>query len=116
MKTRQTTAKPNPGARIRPAAARALALLCAMALWLGTLAGAASNLYEDLKRAVSFGIPVREAVRAATLTPAGVIGMEGEIGSLDAGKRADFLVCGPDLELKQVYVWGCILRKNAAER
>ena len=82
----------------------------------GTLAGAASNLYEDLKRAVSFGIPVREAVRAATLTPAGVIGMEGEIGSLDAGKRADFLVCGPDLELKQVYVGGCILRKNAAER
>ena len=72
----------------------------------GTLAGASSNLYEDLKRAVSFGIPVREAVRAATLTPAGVIGMEGEIGSLDAGKRADFLVCGPDLELKQVYVGG----------
>ena len=72
----------------------------------GTIAGAASNLYRDLRNAIAFGIPAEEAVRAATLTPARVLGAEGEIGSIAPGRKADFLVCGADWELQQVYLGG----------
>jgi N-acetylglucosamine-6-phosphate deacetylase len=38
------------------------------------------------------GIPVVEAVRMTTLTPARIIGVERDIGSLEPGKRADLVV------------------------
>lgn len=72
----------------------------------GTLAGSAVNLFDCVKNAVSFSIPLQEAIAAATIRPARVIGCDREAGSLEAGKKADFLVCSPDLELEQVYVRG----------
>lgn len=72
----------------------------------GTLAGASANLYEDLVNAIHFGIKVEDAVTAATLTPAREAGMDDEVGSLDAGKKADFLVCDPQWNLQQVYIGG----------
>ena len=72
----------------------------------GTLAGASANLYEDLVNAIHFGIKVEDAITAATLTPAREAGMDDEVGSLDAGKKADFLVCDPQWNLQQVYIGG----------
>ena len=72
----------------------------------GTIAGAASDLYQDLRNAISFGIDRDEAIRAATIRPAREIGCEAEIGSIEAGKRADFVVCGVDLEREAVYIGG----------
>ena len=69
----------------------------------GTIAGAASNLYQDLLNAVAFGVPQEEAVTAATLTPAREIGADGQVGSLEEGKLADFVVC--DRELNALSVW-----------
>ncbi len=37
-------------------------------------------------------IPLVEAVRMVTLTPARIIGVDGEIGSLESGKRADLVL------------------------
>ena len=72
----------------------------------GTIAGAASNLFRDLRNAVSFGIPEETAILAATLTPARELGREDEIGSLAPGRFADFLLCGEDLSLRAVYMGG----------
>ena len=72
----------------------------------GTIAGAAANLFQDLRNALAFGIPEREAVTAATLTPARELGREDEIGSLAPGRYADFLVCGEALSLQAVYMGG----------
>lgn len=72
----------------------------------GTIAGAASNLYEDMRSAISFGIPKEEAIRAATILPAREAGVDMEIGSIEAGKLADFAVCAEDLTLRQVYIGG----------
>ena len=72
----------------------------------GTIAGAASDLYQDLRNAISFGIDRDEVIRAATIRPAREIGCEAEIGSIEAGKRADFVVCGVDLEREAVYIGG----------
>ncbi len=52
------------------------------------------------------GVPLPEAVRMATLTPARVLGVEKEIGSLEVGKRADFVVMDTGLNVRQVYVGG----------
>jgi len=72
----------------------------------GTIAGAASNLYADMLNAVSFGIPESVAITAATLTPAKEIRRDSEIGSIEKGKLADFVVCGEKLERREVYIGG----------
>ncbi|MBR6740187.1 MAG: N-acetylglucosamine-6-phosphate deacetylase [Clostridia bacterium] len=73
----------------------------------GTIAGSATNLTDGVRNCVRFGIPLEDAVRAASLVPAGEIGLEGEIGSLEVGKRADFILLSQkDLALKGVFVGG----------
>ena len=72
----------------------------------GTIAGAASDLYTDFLNAVRFGIPPEDAVRAATWNPACEIGRQREIGSIEAGKCADFVVCAEDFRRLAVYIDG----------
>ena len=62
----------------------------------GTLAGSATNLFDCMKNAISFGIPEEDAVRAATYNPARAIGSEREVGSIAPGLRADFVICAPE--------------------
>ena len=52
------------------------------------------------------GVPLPEAVRMASLTPARILGVEDEVGSLEAGKRADLVVLDAELDVRQVYVGG----------
>lgn len=72
----------------------------------GTIAGSATSLFDCMKRAISFGIPAEEAITAATLTPAKILGIDDELGSVADGKIADFIVVTPEYELKQVYMSG----------
>lgn len=72
----------------------------------GTIAGAASDLYADMLNAIAFGIPCDEAIRAATIRPAREIGCESEIGSIEPGKLADFVVCDGELHPLSVYIGG----------
>jgi N-acetylglucosamine-6-phosphate deacetylase len=51
-------------------------------------------------------LPLPEAVRMASLTPARILGVEAEIGSLEVGKRADLVVLDNELNVRQVYVGG----------
>ena len=72
----------------------------------GTIACSASNLYSCMTNAISFGIPEADAVRAATWNPACAIGAESIVGSIEPGKRADFLICSPDYTQKRVFLAG----------
>lgn len=72
----------------------------------GTIAGSATNLYLCMQKAISFGIPVETAIRAATIIPARQIGREAQIGSIEPGKLADFVVCDNALYARQVYLGG----------
>ena len=69
----------------------------------GTIAGSVTNLHQEIKNLVSFGVPFEQAVKAATLIPARAIGMEQEIGSIAPGKRADLVVLDKNLEIVAVY-------------
>lgn len=68
----------------------------------GTIAGSVTNLYDCMRTAVSFGIPLEEAVAAATINPAKSIGIYDTVGSITPGKRADVLLVNEDLELVRV--------------
>lgn len=72
----------------------------------GTIAGSASNLYDCMLNVISFGIPRETAVASATIIPAEEIGCAEEIGSIEPGKLADFVVCDEALNRKAVYIGG----------
>lgn len=72
----------------------------------GTIAGSATNLFDCMVKAISFGIAPEDAVRAATWNPACAIGAQEEVGSITEGKLADFVVCGSDFARKEVYIGG----------
>jgi N-acetylglucosamine-6-phosphate deacetylase len=52
------------------------------------------------------GVPLVEAVRMASLTPARIAGWDAEVGSIAVGKRADLVVLDDDLRVRQVYQAG----------
>ena len=71
-----------------------------------TIAGSSIHLMEGLRRAVSFGIPLENAVTAATLTPARSIGVDHVVGSIETGKAADLVLLSKDLEVQAVFLDG----------
>lgn len=78
----------------------------------GAIAGSAADLYQCMRRAVSFGIPRERAVWAATALPARVIGRESETGAIADGRAADFVICGGELEPEAVYLGGKRLEQS----
>ena len=72
----------------------------------GTIAGSVTNLYECMRRAIAFGIPEEDAIRAATYNPACAIGADDMIGSIETGKYADFIVCSEDYTKKKIFRGG----------
>ena len=52
------------------------------------------------------GLEMDEVSRILCLQPAELIGMEKEIGSIEAGKKADLVVCNDNIDIKEVYIGG----------
>lgn len=70
----------------------------------GTLAGSIISLTDGMRNAVKFGIPLCNAVYAATTAPALSVGLD--VGSLASGRIADIAVLNGELDLIDVYVAG----------
>ena len=68
----------------------------------GAIAGSTLTMARAVRYAVRHvGLPLEEAVRAATATPAAMLGLEG-VGALVPGHRADLVVLDADLEVRRV--------------
>lgn len=67
-----------------------------------TLAGSASNLFDCMRNAVHFGIPLEHAIQAVTANPAKSIGIFDRVGSLAPGKKADILLMDQSLNLVKI--------------
>jgi imidazolonepropionase-like amidohydrolase len=50
------------------------------------------NLPYEAAFAVSYGLPEEEGLKAITLYPAQILGADGELGSIDVGKRANLVL------------------------
>lgn len=72
----------------------------------GTLAGSVTDLMGCVRQAVAFGIPLADAIRAAALNPAQVLGIDSRCGTLDAGKTANLVVLDEALEIKAILFHG----------
>ena len=72
----------------------------------GTIAGAATNLFDGMRNAILFGIPEEDAVRAATANPAAALNATDRVGSIATGKQADFIICRGDYTGKRVFLAG----------
>lgn len=58
----------------------------------GRLAGSVSSVAEGVRNLVSIGVPLEDAIRAATINPARVIGVGQMTGSIEEGKLADITI------------------------
>jgi N-acetylglucosamine-6-phosphate deacetylase len=71
----------------------------------GVLAGSVLTMIEALRNMLELGVPFEDAVEAATVTPARVLG-EAELGRLDVGLPADVVVLNDRAEIQRVLVAG----------
>jgi len=69
------------------------------------LAGSALPMIEAVRNVHGLGIPLADAVAAATAVPARVLG-KPELGRLDIGLPADLVVLDDNLEIERVCVGG----------
>ena len=73
----------------------------------GTLAGAHLDMASAVRNAVRLGkLPLDDALRAASLTPAKFLGLERERGALVRDARADMAALTPDLDVIGTWVDG----------
>jgi len=62
------------------------------------------TMIRNMKR--DTGAPLPDIIRMATQTPAERVGYDREIGSLEAGKRADLVLLDRELAVKRVFIGG----------
>jgi N-acetylglucosamine-6-phosphate deacetylase len=70
-----------------------------------TLAGSSIALLDAVRNVVRFGLPLADAVYAATTAPAQAVGL-GDVGVIRTGAAADLLLLDRDLALQAVFVDG----------
>lgn len=71
-----------------------------------TLAGSSTNLLEEVKNLVRFGIRLEDAVYAVTQAPAKAVRLDHQIGAIAVGLQADLLILDENLALQSVYIDG----------
>jgi len=74
----------------------------------GALAGGTAHLLDVVRTTVAGGVPLVDAVRAASTTPAEVLG-DVRIGALEAGRRADVVVTDDELRVVEVMRAGTVV-------
>ena len=75
----------------------------------GKLAGSSLTMIGALKNAVkSANLPLREALKMITMNPAKLLKIEGQKGSIAAGKDADITVFNEEFDVKMTMIRGKI--------
>ena len=72
----------------------------------GTIAASITNVFQEFKNLLSFGIDFETALRACTINPARSVGCDAFTGSIAVGKDADLVILNDRLEIEQVYIKG----------
>ena len=76
----------------------------------GVIAGSVTNLFDCMKNCVqNMGIPLEDAVLAATENPAESIGVEKDYGRIAVGNYGNLLLLDKDLQIKNIVQKGKIM-------
>lgn len=77
----------------------------------GSLAGSTLNLRKAVHNMVKFlNVPIHEAVRMASLSPAEAIGVNNRKGSIEPGKDADMILFDDELNISLVIIGGSVIK------
>ena len=78
----------------------------------GTIAGSVLRMNVGVRNLRDHAsLPMWQAVRAASLSPARSVRADASKGSLKAGKDADIILFDEDIDIKQVYIGGRLVRR-----
>lgn len=78
-----------------------------------TLAGSVTSLMGCVRQAHAFGIPLADAVRAASYNPARMLGIDHRVGTLDEGKEASLVLLNKaDLSIRAIVFHGEVVRRD----
>lgn len=72
----------------------------------GAIAASTANIYVEFMNLREYGIPLRQIMKSTTINPARGIRADHDIGSIEEGKRADFVVFDDDFNIKKVFIGG----------
>jgi imidazolonepropionase-like amidohydrolase len=75
----------------------------------------ARNLPYEAAMAVSYGLPVEEALKAVTIYPAEILGVADQLGSIETGKRANLVIANGDLLQPSTQVLGLFINGKPLE-
>lgn len=75
----------------------------------GTLAGSTTNIHQEIKNLLSYGVPFRQVIKSATINPARQIHEDHHIGSLEVGKYADIVALDANMDIRLVISRGQII-------
>jgi N-acetylglucosamine-6-phosphate deacetylase len=71
----------------------------------GTLAGSALTMDAAVRTCVAAGVPLEQALHAASTVPARLLGL-ADRGTIAPGRRADLVALDPHLQVAGVWVAG----------
>lgn len=74
----------------------------------GTIAASITNIHQEFKNLINFGIDFKTALKSCTINPAKAINEENNIGSIQVGKSADLVFLDNNLDIKEVYINGIL--------
>lgn len=72
----------------------------------GTIAGSTTNVFDEFRNLLSFGIDLPTAAAACSANPAKAIGVYDRFGSIEKGKWADLLFVDAEMRLQHVMIHG----------
>ena len=82
----------------------------------GTIAGSTTNLEQEYRNLLSYGIPRRQIVRSMTENPAKSIRMDDELGTIAPGKQANLTVVDGENRVVLTVVNGKIVYDRLHQR
>lgn len=63
------------------------------------------DFFPRVRKAIEYGLTPKAALRALTLTPAEMLGIQNEVGSLHAGMMANFIITSGELFAKETILY-----------
>jgi len=82
----------------------------------GRLAGSTTDILSEFKNLLSWGMPLRAALKACTVNPARVLGISDQVGTIEPGKYADLVAFDNEFNVKKVWVRGRLVYDSSIEK